>query len=227
MLDVAGVDGFLGNIDEMLEASDGEGAVWRSFVSAWWDRFGTAEVGTGDLYELALSCEPPLPLGIRRRSLAANAARQGARHACATASSTSLVSKRASKPSAVSHQARSVGGSPLMKKQARMNVGNVLRTRPNVEKVGTLANFEQRSPPTFPGISQIRRLWGTWVNVVNVFLTLRACAGARTRDRRPGKNVPHVHHIHRTLKIQTLAPGNVAGNVASTFTVPQPIRPTG
>ena len=29
-----------------MEASDAEGAVWRSFVSAWWDRFGTAEVGT-------------------------------------------------------------------------------------------------------------------------------------------------------------------------------------
>jgi hypothetical protein len=63
VLDVAGVDGFLGNLDEMLEASDGEGAVWRSFVSAWWDRFGTAEVGTSDLYELALTAEPPLPLG--------------------------------------------------------------------------------------------------------------------------------------------------------------------
>ncbi len=63
MLEVAGIEGFLGNIDEMLEASDGEGAVWRSFVSAWWDRFGTAEVGTNDLYETALSCEPPLPLG--------------------------------------------------------------------------------------------------------------------------------------------------------------------
>ena len=37
--------------------------VWRSFVSAWWDRFGTAEVGASDLYELALTCEPPLPLG--------------------------------------------------------------------------------------------------------------------------------------------------------------------
>lgn len=63
VLDVAGVEGFLGNLDEMLEASDGEGAVWRSFVSAWWDRFGTAEVGTNDLYETALSCEPPLSLG--------------------------------------------------------------------------------------------------------------------------------------------------------------------
>ena len=63
VLEVAGIEGFLGNLDEMMEASDSEGAVWRSFVSAWWDRFGTAEVGANDLYEIALSCEPPLPLG--------------------------------------------------------------------------------------------------------------------------------------------------------------------
>ncbi|MBM3538528.1 MAG: ATPase [Alphaproteobacteria bacterium] len=63
VLEVAGIDGFLGNLDEMMEASDGEGAVWRSFVSAWWDRFGTAEVSTSDLYELAQVSEPPLPLG--------------------------------------------------------------------------------------------------------------------------------------------------------------------
>ncbi len=63
MLEAIGVTGFLSNIDEMLEASDGEGAVWRVFVGQWWNRFGTAEVGTTDLYELALVCEPPLPLG--------------------------------------------------------------------------------------------------------------------------------------------------------------------
>jgi hypothetical protein len=63
VLEVAGIEGFLGNLDEMIEASDSEGAVWRRFVSAWWNRFGTAEVGTGDLYEVALVCEPPLPLG--------------------------------------------------------------------------------------------------------------------------------------------------------------------
>ncbi|WP_276199977.1 hypothetical protein [Chelatococcus sp. XZ-Ab1] len=63
VLEVAGIEGFLANLDEMLAAADGEGAIWRSFIGAWWDRFGTAEVGTGDLYEVALVCEPPLPLG--------------------------------------------------------------------------------------------------------------------------------------------------------------------
>ena len=63
ILDVAGVPGFLANLDETLEAADGEGATWRGFVGQWWDRFGTAEVGTGDLFEIAQNTEPPLPLG--------------------------------------------------------------------------------------------------------------------------------------------------------------------
>jgi len=63
VLEVAGIEGFLSNLDEMMEASDSEGGAWRGFVSAWWDRFGTAEVGTGDLFDLAANCEPPLPLG--------------------------------------------------------------------------------------------------------------------------------------------------------------------
>lgn len=63
VLHVAGIGGFLENIDEMLATADGEGAMWRGFIAAWWDRFGTAEVGVGDLYELAMACEPPLPLG--------------------------------------------------------------------------------------------------------------------------------------------------------------------
>lgn len=63
ILEIASIPGFLSNIDEMMDASDGEGAMWRSFVRAWWDRYGSAEVGTGDLYEVAMTCEPALPLG--------------------------------------------------------------------------------------------------------------------------------------------------------------------
>jgi hypothetical protein len=63
ILEIAGVDGFLGNLDEMLAASDAEGAVWRPLIQAWWDRFGTTEVGVSDLYPVALNTEPPFPLG--------------------------------------------------------------------------------------------------------------------------------------------------------------------
>lgn len=63
ILDVAGIDGFLGNLDELMAASDAEGAMWRGFVTSWWDRFGTSEVGTTELYEVAIACEPPFALG--------------------------------------------------------------------------------------------------------------------------------------------------------------------
>ena len=54
VLEVAGIPGFLGNLDEMMEASDSEGAGWSAFIAAWWDRFGTAEVGAADLFDVAL-----------------------------------------------------------------------------------------------------------------------------------------------------------------------------
>ena len=63
ILATGGVDGFLGNLGEMYETADAEGAVWRVFVAHWWACYGTAEVGTAELHQLALSCEPPLPLG--------------------------------------------------------------------------------------------------------------------------------------------------------------------
>jgi hypothetical protein len=63
ILETAGIPGFLGNLEEMMAAADTEGGAWGVFVSGWWDRFGTAEVKSGDLYDIAVDSEPPLPLG--------------------------------------------------------------------------------------------------------------------------------------------------------------------
>lgn len=63
LLEVAGIDGFLENLDEMMQAADADGGEWRAFVTMWWNRFGTAEVGTAALFELALAADPPLSLG--------------------------------------------------------------------------------------------------------------------------------------------------------------------
>jgi len=62
VLEVAGIPGFLGNLDEMMEASDSEGAGWSAFIAAWWDQFGTAEVGAADLFDVALFCDPAPPI---------------------------------------------------------------------------------------------------------------------------------------------------------------------
>jgi putative DNA primase/helicase len=68
VLEVAGIDGFLGNLEEMMEASDSEGAAWSGFIGAWWDRFGTAEVGASDLLDLAIAADPKVPVGREGRT---------------------------------------------------------------------------------------------------------------------------------------------------------------
>ena len=57
ILQNAGLRGFLENLDELYERADTEGAVWRRFVQAWWDKHGDAEVGVADLYPIALEFE--------------------------------------------------------------------------------------------------------------------------------------------------------------------------
>lgn len=63
ILKTAGIEGFLGNLDEMLASSDSEGTTWRNFIAAWWDKHRSLEVGSLDLYGVAIGVEPPLPLG--------------------------------------------------------------------------------------------------------------------------------------------------------------------
>lgn len=62
VLEVAGVEGFLSNLDEMMEASDAEGNAWSAFIAAWWDRFGTADVAAADLFDVVLFCDPAPPI---------------------------------------------------------------------------------------------------------------------------------------------------------------------
>ena len=49
----AGIDGFLANANELYEAADTEGALWRTFIAAWWDRHGRDEVTSAELFEIA------------------------------------------------------------------------------------------------------------------------------------------------------------------------------
>jgi len=57
MLEHAGIPGFLANLNEFYELADHEGATWRNFVDAWWDRFREDEVGTSELFPLALEMD--------------------------------------------------------------------------------------------------------------------------------------------------------------------------
>jgi hypothetical protein len=53
ILDVAGVPGFLGNLEDLYERADTDTAAWGAFVTAWWDAKKTAEVKAGDLWGMA------------------------------------------------------------------------------------------------------------------------------------------------------------------------------
>jgi hypothetical protein len=57
VLEHAGVHGFLDDTEKLYEAADREGDEWRTFVSAWHERFGTEPVGAQDLLGLALDRE--------------------------------------------------------------------------------------------------------------------------------------------------------------------------
>jgi hypothetical protein len=63
ILDFVEVPGFLGNLESFYEDSDTEGAAWRTFLAAWWEKFGDREVGVSDLYQLALDSDSPFDLG--------------------------------------------------------------------------------------------------------------------------------------------------------------------
>ena len=63
VLDVAGVPGFPGNLKETYETVNAENSAQSVFISAWWDRHGPQPVGTAELYDLAVTCDPALPLG--------------------------------------------------------------------------------------------------------------------------------------------------------------------
>jgi len=61
ILEVAGIRGFLENLQEFYETADTEGAAWRTFVAAWWIAYEERGVKVGDLYSLAV--EAGLSLG--------------------------------------------------------------------------------------------------------------------------------------------------------------------
>jgi hypothetical protein len=63
IMETAGLPGFLENIEDFYERADTEGTVWRSFVSAWWQKHGESSVGVGDLFELVSNGHFGLNLG--------------------------------------------------------------------------------------------------------------------------------------------------------------------
>jgi len=52
ILDVAGIDGFLGNLEALYASVDEEANEWRLLAMLWWQTFGGAPVSASDLLAL-------------------------------------------------------------------------------------------------------------------------------------------------------------------------------
>jgi hypothetical protein len=57
VLEAAGVDGFLDNIDTMYEEADTESAEWEALVVAWWSAEKGSRIRTSVLLEICLEKE--------------------------------------------------------------------------------------------------------------------------------------------------------------------------
>ena len=62
ILECSGIEGFLGNLNELYERVDNEGAVWRAFLGRWWLRFETERVGVADLLYMVSCSEIPVDI---------------------------------------------------------------------------------------------------------------------------------------------------------------------
>ena len=53
ILEVNGINGFLGNLQNLYHQSDAEGQAWKAFVDEWWKQLGAQQVGVVKLYDIA------------------------------------------------------------------------------------------------------------------------------------------------------------------------------
>ena len=63
ILQAAGIQGFLGNIQAFYQSSDEEIQTLKTFVHHWWETYQDKEVGVTELYQLIKDKTIPLDLG--------------------------------------------------------------------------------------------------------------------------------------------------------------------
>lgn len=63
ILDVAGVPGFLGNLDQLYESSNSERAAWSALIGIWWDGHQDKFLKSSQIYPLVVRHDVPLDVG--------------------------------------------------------------------------------------------------------------------------------------------------------------------
>jgi hypothetical protein len=80
VLEVAEIPGFLGNLNELYEAADTDGQMWREFTGAWWEAYREEPKKVSELNQFCEERDLMLRRAGRRvGALAADPAGEGAR----------------------------------------------------------------------------------------------------------------------------------------------------
>ena len=172
ILEVAGVAGFLANLDEVMAASDAEGNAWRSFVQLWWDRFGSIDVSVSDLLGFAQSAEASLPISAKNEhglkvSLGASFTKLRDR---AFRISDRLVHLRQGK---VLHNSQRWRLEPAAETPVRGGLGGLVGISPGETPMGSGQDK-----------AGVGGSWGSWGSFSNPY----ACARARVSEEEAGKD---------------------------------------
>jgi len=65
IVETAGFEGFLGNLDDLYQASDAEGEACRALVERWWEAYGDNEVGVAELFAIvAPTTDDPIDIDL-------------------------------------------------------------------------------------------------------------------------------------------------------------------
>lgn len=59
----AGIPGFLSNLEPLYADADAEGKTWRAFTALWFERYGSQQVTTSELWELVKNSDIALKIG--------------------------------------------------------------------------------------------------------------------------------------------------------------------
>ena len=61
ILHACGIPSFLGNLQDLYDRSDSEGAAWRGLIDSWWASYADTEIGVSQIYPL-LDEDSDIPL---------------------------------------------------------------------------------------------------------------------------------------------------------------------
>jgi putative DNA primase/helicase len=178
----------------------GRDVAW--LVTAWWDRFGTAEVGVSDVYEIAISCEPPLALG------SGNDRSQRTRLGKA-------LGKLRDRVFDLEGRSVRIATAGVLHKSQRWTLLLQEGSAPDPATRGDVGASPANVPTNVPIKKHaISTGLGTLGTLGMFSLPARMCARARARVKKKGaKNVPNVPNVPKRLQITWKIPGDVAGDI--------------